>query len=49
MTSTGKMFFSAVDLTGFYIYVSIILNFLLELQRARQGKKAEVDWLLTVA
>lgn len=41
-----KRFLSVVDLTGFYMYVSIKFEVFLELQHARQGEKAEVDWLL---
>lgn len=44
-----KRFLSVVDLTGFYMYVSIKFEVFLELQHARQGEKAEVDWLLGAA
>lgn len=35
--STGEMFFSAVDLTGSYVYVGVKLSFPLELRHARGG------------
>lgn len=46
VVSTGKMFFSAVDLTGFYMCVSIKLNFLFELRHKLRRRRMTGGWQL---